>query len=160
MDRKEKHMAAVGARLLQDETSSQIARDTAIIQRAGEHSVLANIATTVAAGWKRILGYLAMWARVTGDIGVTLNTDFIPQGVTAGELTERIAAVQAGTLSSRDLFAWLQKRGEIRPDKTFDEHLDEVDEDGQRVLELPPGAPGGPPAEQNPDQQADEQQAA
>jgi len=144
MDRKEKHMAAVGARLLSDETSSQIARDTAIIQRAGEHSVLANIATTVAAGWKRVIGYLAMWARATGDIGVTLNTDFIPQGVTAGELSERIAAVQSGQLSSRDLFAWLQKRGEIRSDKSFDEHQDELDEDGARVLELPPGTPGGP----------------
>jgi hypothetical protein len=158
MDRKEKHMAAVGARLLQDETSSQIARDTAIIQRAGEHSVLANIATTVAAGWKRVLQYLAMWARANGDIGVTLNTDFIPQGVTAGELSERIAAVQSGQLSSRDLFAWLQKRGEIRPDKTFDEHQDELDEDGQRLLEAP--MPGDPNEDEGQPPQDDQQQAA
>lgn len=158
MDRKEKHMAAVGARLLQDETSAQIARDTAIIQRAGEHSVLANIATTVAAGWKRVLGYLAMWARVEGDISVTLNTDFIPQGVTAGELSERIAAVQAGTLSSRDLFAWLQKRGEIRPDKTYDEHQDELDEDGNQMLAAPEVDPANDQQQDqaNPDQTQDE----
>lgn len=162
MDRKEKHLAAVGARLLADETSAQIARDTAIIQRAGEHSVLANIATTVAAGWKRILEYLAMWARAEGDISVTLNTDFIPQGMTSGELSELIAGVQSGQLSSRDLFALLQKRGVIRPDKTYDEHQDELDEDGQRMLDAPSGGAAndqtndgtGDPA--NPDQTQDQ----
>lgn len=146
MENKRRDMAAVGARLLSDETSAQISRDTAIIQRAGEHSVLANIATTVADGWRRVLQYLAMWAgSPDADISVTLNTDFIPQGMTPGELSELISAVQAGKLSSRDLFALLQKRGVVRPDKTYDEHQDELDEDGERMLSLPPGAPGGAP---------------
>lgn len=165
MEDKRRDMAAVGARLLADETGAQIARDTAIIQRAGEHSVLANIATTVADGWRRVLGYLAMWANIAGEINVSLNTDFLPQGMTPGELGELITAVQSGQLSSRDLFALLQKRSVIRADKSYDEHLDEVDEDGQRVLDLPPGAPGGPPVvpandPNNPDQQDDESQAA
>lgn len=157
MEDKRRDMAAVGARLLSDETSSQIARDTAIIQRAGEHSVLANIATTVSDGWKRVLGYLAMWAgAVDQDISVKLNTDFVPQGLTAGELAEWIGAVQSGHMSSRDLFALMQKRGVVRADKSYDEHLDEVDEDGQRVLDLPPGAPGArvvPPANDPNDEQ-------
>lgn len=160
MEDKRRDMAAVGARLLSDETTAQISRDTAIIQRAGEHSVLANIATTVASGWKRVLGYLAIWAKADGDISVTLNTDFVPQGMTSGELSEMIAAVQAGQLSSRDLFALLQKRGVIRPDKSYDEHQDELDEDGQRMLDAPQGAPDAANDQQsqdpaNPDQQQD-----
>jgi hypothetical protein len=147
MEDKRRDMAAVGARLLADETSSQISRDTAIIQRAGEHSVLANIASTVSDGWRRVLDYLAMWAgAVDQDISVKLNTDFVPQGLTAGELTEWIGAVQSGHMSSRDLFALMQKRGVVRADKSYDEHLDEVDEDGERVLSLPPGTPGAPVA--------------
>jgi hypothetical protein len=160
MEDKRRDMAAVGARLLSDETTAQISRDTAIIQRAGEHSVLANIATTVASGWARVLGYLAIWAKADGDISVTLNTDFVPQGMTSGELSEMIAAVQAGQLSSRDLFALLQKRGVIRPDKSYDEHQDELDEDGQRVLDAPlPDAPANDQQQQdpaNPDQTQDE----
>lgn len=162
LEDKRRDMAAIGARLLADETSAQISRDTAIIQRAGEHSVLANIATTVADGWKRVLGYLALWAGATGDISVTLNTDFVPQGMTSGELSEMIAAVQAGQMSSRDLFAILQKRGLVRPDKTYDEHQDELDEDGQRMLEAPPGDPANdqqndnPNDPANPDQQQDQ----
>lgn len=161
MEDKRRDMAAVGARLLADETSSQISRDTAIIQRAGEHSVLANIATTVADGWKRVLDYLAMWAgAVDQDISVKLNTDFVPQGLTAGELTEWIGAVQSGHMSSRDLFALMQKRGVVRADKSYDEHLDEVDEDGQRVLELPPGAPGAPVDQADPNDPNEEQEQA
>lgn len=164
MEDKRRDMAAVGARLLADETSAQIARDTAVIQRAGEHSVLAQLATTIADGWQRVLGYLAMWGGIAGDISVKLNTDFLPQGMTSGELSELIQAVQAGQMSSRDLFALLQKRGLVRPDKAYEEHLDEVDEDGQRVLSLPPGAPGAPqvpPAnDQNQDNNQDQGQAA
>lgn len=162
LEDKRRDMAAIGARLLADESSAQISRDTAIIQRAGEHSVLANIATTVADGWKRVLGYLALWAGATGDISVTLNTDFVPQGMTSGELSELISAVQAGQMSSRDLFALLQKRGLVRPDKTYDEHQDELDEDGQRVLDAPqPGAANdqqqdNPNDPANPDQQQDQ----
>lgn len=138
MEDKRRDLAAVGARLLADETSAQIARDTAIIQRAGEHSVLANIATTVADGWKRVLGYLALWAGAPeADISVTLNTDFVPQGLTSGELSELISAVRSGQMSSRDLFGMLQKRGVVRPDKSFEEHLDEIEEDGARLMDTP-----------------------
>lgn len=165
MEAKRRDMAAVGARLLADETSAQIARDTAIIQRAGEHSVLAQIAATVADGWQRVLGYLAMWAGVEGeDIVVTLNTDFVPQGMTSGELSELIAAIQAGQYTSRDLFALLQKRGLIRPDKSFEEHQDEIEEDGANALLQPPVSGGQDqqvdPEDPNANQQDQQQQAA
>jgi len=101
-----------------------------------------------------------MWAgAVDQDISVKLNTDFVPQGLTAGELTEWIGAVQSGHMSSRDLFALMQKRGVVRADKSYDEHLDEVDEDGERVLSLPPGAPGVPVDQADPNDLNDEQDA-
>jgi hypothetical protein len=156
MEDKRRDMAAVGARLLADETSSQIARDTAIIQRAGEHSVLAQLATTCSDGWRQVLETLALWAGVSGEVGVELNTDFVPQGLTAGELTDYLAAVQAGEMSSRDLFALLQKRGVVRADKTYDEHLDEIEEGAARALEPPPGADGQQDQQAQQDQQQDQ----
>lgn len=155
MEDKRRDMASVGARMLVEDAGAQVARDTVIIQRAGEHSVLANIANTVADGWKRMLGYLARWAGVSNaDISVSLNTDFVPQGLQPGELGELISAVMQGQLSSRDLFAILQKRGTVRADKSYDEHREEIDEDGALMLNAPPavpaqGDPNDPNAEDN-----------
>ena len=149
MENKRRDMAAVGARLLADETKGQIARDTAVIQRAGEHSVLAGIAGTVSDGWERILKIFAKWEGVDvkdeedvndgqGEfISVKLNTDYIPLGLQVGELKDLMDAVNQGKLSSRDLFALLQKRGVIAADKTYDQHLDEVEEDDARIVDNP-----------------------
>lgn len=147
MEDKRRDMAAVGARLLADETKGQIARDTAVIQRAGEHSVLAGVAGTVGDGWSRVLKLIAVWAGVQVDedakpedgttIDVKLNTDYVPLGLQVGELKDLMAAVQNGTLSMRDMFALLQKRGVIRPEKTFDEHQEEVEEDDARIVDNP-----------------------
>lgn len=146
MEDKRRDMAAVGARLLADETKGQIARDTAVIQRAGEHSVLAGVAGTVGDGWSRVIRLIAIWAGVQIDedteeegkaVDVKLNTDYVPLGLQVGELKDLMAAVQNGTLSMRDMFALLQKRGVIRPEKTFDEHQEEVEEDDARIVDNP-----------------------
>ena len=145
MEDKRRDMAAVGARVLADETKAQIARDTAIIQRAGEHSVLASVAMTVGDGWTRVLRLIAVWAGVQVEedkdaevtIDVKLNTDYVPLGLQPGELKDLMSGVQSGTISSQDLFTLLQKRGVIRPDKTFEEHEDEVEADDARIASSP-----------------------
>ena len=147
MEDKRRDMAAVGARILADETSGQIARDTAVIQRAGEHSVLAGVANTVGDGFEKVLRLLAMWSGVALNddenakdgqvLSVKLNTDYVPIGLQTGELADLMDAVLKGYMSSRDLFALLQKKGAIRPDKSFEEHQDEVEEDDQRIVDNP-----------------------
>jgi hypothetical protein len=150
MEDKRRDMAAVGARLLADETKGQIARDTAIIQRAGEHSVLAGIAGAVSDGWERVLRLLAVWNGTQVDedeaevdekegkaISVKLNTDYVPLGLQVGELKDLMAAVQNGTLTSRDMFGLLQKRGVIRADKSYEVHQEEVEEDDARIVDNP-----------------------
>ncbi len=135
MEDKRRDMAAVGARLLMDESSTQIAMETAVIQRAGEHSVLAGVANTTADGMKKVLQYLAAWAGLEMDISVSLNTDFVPLRLSPDEMRADIEAVQSGHLSTRDLFDKWKERGVIRPDKTFEDHQLEVEEDSNRIAD-------------------------
>lgn len=130
MEEKRRDMAAIGARILADESGAQISTETARIQRAGEHSVLAGIANTVADGMTQILRWLAMWAGISGaeKIAVTLNTDFLPKGLEAGQLAEWLGQVQAGAMPLSVAMELLKSRGVVDPQMTEQDWRDSVDE--------------------------------
>lgn len=130
MEEKRRDMAAIGARILADESGAQIATETARIQRAGEHSVLAGIANTVADGMTQVLRWVAMWAGIGGEdaIAVTLNTDYLPKGLQPGELQEWLGALQAGTMPLPVVMEHLKSRGVIDPQMTEAEWNDGIDE--------------------------------
>ena len=122
--------AALGARIFGDESAAQISTETARIQRAGEHSVLAGIANTVADGMTQVLRWVGEWAGIAGadKIAVTLNTDFLPKGLQPGELAEWLAALQAGTMPLPVVLEHLKSRGVIDPQMTEAEWNDGIDE--------------------------------
>lgn len=130
MEEKRRDMSAIGARILADESGAQISTETARIQRAGEHSVLAGIANTVADGMTQVLRWVAMWANVSAaeKIAVTLNTDFLPKGLQPGELAEWLGQVQMGTLPLAVALEHLKSRGVVDPQATEQEWLDGIDE--------------------------------
>lgn len=120
MDDKRRDMAAIGARILTDGGSSQISTETARMERAGEHSVLAGIANTVADGMTQVMRLMAEWAGLDGsEIEVSLNTDFVPSGLQVGELTEWVGAVQTGGIPQSVFLQRLKDRGVV--DATMDE---------------------------------------
>lgn len=134
MEDKRRDMAAIGARLLVDESKVQVAFETAQIQRAGEHSILSGVANTVADGLTQILRMLAAWSgKENKEIRVELNTEFIPKDLTPDEMRADMEAVQSGYLSSTDAFHKWQKRGAIRSDKTFEDHQEEIEDDKARL---------------------------
>jgi hypothetical protein len=129
MEEKRKAMAAMGARILADEGGAQISTETARIQRAGEHSVLAGIANTVADGMTQILRWIAEWAKISApDIAVTLNTDFTPRGLQPGELAEWLAGLQAGTIPLAVVLEHFKSRGVVDPQMTEQDWMDQIDE--------------------------------
>lgn len=129
MENKRRDMAAIGARILADEGGAQISTETARIQRAGEHSVLAGIANTVADGMTEILRMVAEWAGIAApDLSVTLNTDFLPNGLQPGELAEWLAALQAGTMPLSVVLEHLKTRGVVDPQMSEQDWLDQIDE--------------------------------
>jgi hypothetical protein len=127
MEEKRRDMAAIGARILADESGAQISTETARIQRAGEHSVLAGIANTVADGMTQVLRMLAEWAGIAApDMAVTFNTDFMPRGLQQGELQEWLTQVQMGTLPLGVALEHLKARGVVDPQSTEQDWLDSL----------------------------------
>lgn len=164
MEAKEKHMAAVGARILIDSGSSNISTETAKLERVGEHSVLSDIALVVGSGMAEILQMVLQWGGMSEDlalkVGVTLNTDYTPKGMTVGELSEWVKAVQSGKVPLKILFAKLQARGEIPDEMTEEEYRDELKADADELglndplADDPEGDPAKKPATVDPEKQA------
>lgn len=127
MNRKESQMAALGARMLAPEKSGVEAAATLEIKRAGETSVLASHARTTGEAIEAILNWLAQWMGVSGEISFELNTDYLPTGMTAQEMTAMVGMWQSGAISKKTLFYNLQQGEVIKPAKTYEEEQDEID---------------------------------
>lgn len=120
MDDKRRDMAAIGARILTDGGSQQISTETALLERAGEHSVLHSISSAVSDGISRAFRTLIEWAGMVApsDLKVELNKDFVPTGLTTGQLTEWVDAMLKGTIPLTVLFRKLKEAKELPPDMT------------------------------------------
>lgn len=97
------------------------AAETVARRQSGEESVLASMAATASQGLTKALQWMAMWIGDTSPVSYSLNRDFLPQSMTAQELTALVAAWQSGAISQETLFNNL-KAGEIVADSdTFEE---------------------------------------
>lgn len=150
MDRKEKQMAALGARMLAPEKAGVEASDTLSQRHNGEDSVLAGIAKLVAYGIEEMLAFMADWAGIAGEVKYELNTDYLPKGMTAQELTAVIAGWQQGAYSFQTLFENLQRAEIIAADSTPEDEQARIGSEGPTLAmvaaENPPPAAPAPPA--------------
>jgi hypothetical protein len=125
---KEQQMAALGARMLAPEKSGVEAGETLAMRHTGESSVLAGMANLVSEGMTKVLRTMERWqGRAESDVAYKLNTDFMPQGLTAQDLTALVAAWQSGGISWETFFDNL-KRGEIvSAETTSDDERERID---------------------------------
>ena len=130
LNRKEAQMAAIGARMLAPEKAGVEAADTLSMRRSGETAVLAAIANLVSQGITAMLAFMASWEGIGGEISVRLNTDYMPQGITAQELSELTKALQSGAISFDTYFDNLQRGEIIRADKTAEQEKELIADDG------------------------------
>ena len=135
MDGKRRDMAAIGARILTDGGSQQISTETALLERAGEHSVLQSISATISDGLTKAFRLLVEWAGINApeEMKIELNKDFVPAGLNTGQLTEWVDAMIKGTIPLDVLFRKLKEAKELPPDMTvekFAEGLMQLEELG------------------------------
>lgn len=142
LERKEKLMAALGARMLMPEKSaaeSGIAEQT---RRSGENSSLAKIANTVSKGLKQALQLLANWAPGGGTVKYALNTDYLPAAMSAQDLKALTDSYAQGTLPIEALYFNLQ-RGEALPDDmTLDDFSQGIQDNFNSLPPVDDGDPG------------------
>lgn len=123
---KERLMAVLGARLLEEQKRAAEAADTVRLRTSGESSALSNVAKTASRALTDCLQWCAWFMGLTGPaqsptavegVSVALNTDFLDDRIDAPTLTALFQALQGGALSTRTWLYNLQ-RGEILPPGT------------------------------------------
>lgn len=134
MDQKEEQMKGLGARVLQKGQAVKTATE-AQNENESEHSVLSLVAANVSEAYARVLGWVAEFNRVNGEITFQLNQDFIEHTLDAQMLTAVVGAWQAGRFPGSDYWEYLRKHGLVDPEKT-DEQLDEEVETSDSGLGL------------------------
>lgn len=141
LDDKQAQMAILGARMLEAQKIAAEAAETVGQHRKGEESLLAATGKTIGMGLTRALTWFARWAGVDAEVSYRLCTDFMPEGLSAQELTAMVGAWQAGMpgYSDQGVFAMLQRRGAVAPDATFDEEQARIEDRGPRIVAPTPG---------------------
>ena len=119
-------MAALGARMLLPEGSQAESGEALAIRRGGENSALGKLADSVSRSMELLIEAMAEWEGNTEAVSYRLNTDYLPNAITAQELTAAIAAVDRGLMSQQEFFDMLKAGGLVRDDKTYEEHAEET----------------------------------
>lgn len=135
LDRKERQMAVLGARMIADETRQVETLGATQIKRSGENSILGKIAKSVSRTLEWALTEIAEWSGHSGEVEYQLNRDFTPAMMDAQTLVAIFHGVQSGNISKREAFDLLQRGDVIDGKVTYEEHQEQID------AEPPPARP-------------------
>lgn len=121
MDQKERQMAVLGARLLEQQKAGVEAEGTLRMRHAGDDASLRLVSATLSAGISRAMRWHAWWlgaakAPDEREIGYDLGVEFFSVRMSSGDLQALVQAYQAGTMSFETLYFNLQRGDVARPD--------------------------------------------
>ena len=134
---KEKRMAVLGSRLLNEQQKQVETAETANIHRAGEASTLSAISIMLSLVFTRALNTMFMWSGASDPgVSVMLNRDFVPMTISPQLVTALLQTVQSGEMSSEAFFDNL-KQGELYKDNI------DFDTEQERIGQQAPPAPDG-----------------
>lgn len=113
MEEKEEEMALLGGRIIAPEKKSSETAESAAIHKAGEQSVLADIANSISDALTIILNFFAEFMSLDDYVSIELNTDYMPVILDAPTI-EKLSNI-IGTYISWDTWIYMLQRGEILP---------------------------------------------
>jgi hypothetical protein len=142
MDRDERQMAILGARLLETQKRVGEAAEAIELRQSGENSILGSLAMSVGMSLTQVLRWAYWWNSteqwpddVTKEqVCIELNTDFSTKGLSAQEIAAVVAAWQSGALS-QDSMMELFRRGEVLPEGRTNEEEARLVQAGMPKLE-------------------------
>ena len=109
-------MAALGARLLEEQKREAEAAATVRLRQAGEQSVLASIANLESQGLEAPLTLWVDWAGQNPEgVTVELNTDFFAAPMTPEGTLKLVQSWQSGAFSYETLYYNLERGERTRP---------------------------------------------
>ena len=123
---KEKLMATLGARLLEQQTLDSEAAETVKLRHQGESSVLSTLAESVESGINQVLVWLMLWKSEGKEAIVSINKDFNVVSISPQMVVALMQSYQASAISWNTLFYNL-KKGEIQePNITAEEEMERI----------------------------------
>lgn len=120
LQEKEKMMAVLGARLLEQQTLDSEAAETVKLRHQGEGSVLSSLALLVEEGLNAVLNWLLRWRSEATEAKVTVNKDFDVISIDHQMVLALMQSMQAGAISWNTFFYNI-KKGELIPDDVTEE---------------------------------------
>lgn len=126
-------MIGLGARFIQPGSAAKTATQ-AESESEIQHSVLSLIAANVSEAYTAALAWAARYMAATGDVTFEVNRDFGADGANPQELTSLVASWVQGAIPASDMWAWMQSRGLISPDKTIDDIANEIAGGGDTAI--------------------------
>jgi len=126
LERKERQMAILGARMLESQKKAAEATDTAMLHRAGEASLLASMAQSISISMQKALQVFSDWAGGSGEVNFELNRDFFPTTMDSAQLMALVQSWQYGAISKETLFENLKQAEIVSDNKTFEDQEVEI----------------------------------
>lgn len=141
LESKERLMAVLGARLLEEQKKTVEASDTLVTRMSGEHSVLRSVAGSVSTGLSKLLEWTALWTGMVPEKAKTatvkLNTDFVDTSMTFAELEALVRTWQSGAISYETMY-YNMERGEVtRPGIDWETEKAQVETDSPVLVPDP-----------------------
>ena len=115
----------MGGRLI-EKTSSNTKIEAADNAHA-EHSVLSLIANNVESAYNQMLMFISQARGANKESYVEINKDFIARNLTPEEMRQTVDAWMKGALPKSDMILKFQRYGEIDPERSLEEVMDELE---------------------------------
>lgn len=139
LENKERQMAVLGARLLEQQKPAVESNDTIVTRTAGERSILQSLCQTISQALTQVLKWHAEWKgdTVEEDMAIALNQDFVNAEMPTDLLLALLQAVQSGNISWETFYFNLEKGEITRPgvDAETEKALIEEQNSGNGLLD-------------------------
>uniref|UniRef100_A0A6M3LGY1 DUF4055 domain-containing protein n=1 Tax=viral metagenome TaxID=1070528 RepID=A0A6M3LGY1_9ZZZZ len=114
LEHKEKLMAVLGARLLEEQKKGAEAAATVQLRQSSETATLMQIIQVLEDAFTRVLGWVAWWAGLASrpddpKISLTLNRDLVAKRATPEEIAALVQALQGGTMAFETVYANMEE---------------------------------------------------
>lgn len=102
MEHKEKQMAMLASKVLEERSKNVESVETAELRHSGEQAALGTVSEVIGAGYTAALRDWVDWISPSADldqINIQMDMDFNPKGLTSEQMKELLASLQGGGIS-------------------------------------------------------------
>lgn len=129
LDRKERQMAVLGARMLESQKKGVESAETWQRKQSGEESILSDMSTTISEGLTNSLKWYTEWTgEDSTDVNIELNKEFLPFDMNAQQITAMMGAYIQKGLSYKTLYHNFERAGMYPPESNEDDEKGMIDE--------------------------------